>query len=202
MAGGFGATRRSSVKIVLASQSPQRRDLLAGLGVRFEVVVPATDELTRGDPRELVEANALAKAREVHRLTQPGLVIAGDTEVVLDGEVLGQPADEAQAREYLRALSGREHEVLGGLAVIQGDPAREVSGVETSIVHFREIDDPLLGAYIASGEWQGRAGGYAVQGLGAALVDSVRGDLSNVIGLPVGLLARLAPEVISAGART
>lgn len=191
------------MKLILASKSPQRKALLEGLGLEFEVVVPDVEELTEGDPRELVEANALAKAQAVAAPAQPGLVvIAGDTEVVVEGRALGQPYDEQEARKFLRMLSGREHEVLGGLAVIQGEPAREVSGVEASIVSFHEIDAALLDVYVASGEWRGRAGGYAVQGLGAGLVEFVRGDISNVIGLPVPLLARLAPEVIVRGART
>jgi septum formation protein len=168
--------------------------LLAALGTGFEVVVPEVAELTEGDPRELVEANALSKARAVAAVADPGaLVIAGDTEVVLDGRVLGQPADQDEARGHLRALSGREHDVLGGLAVVSG--AEERSGVEESRVSFIEIDDALVEAYVASGEWWGRAGAYAVQGLGSALVRGVEGDVSNVIGLPIGLLRRLAPQL-------
>jgi septum formation protein len=195
------------LKLILASRSPQRKALLEALGLEFEVVVPEVEELSVGNPRELVVANAIAKGRAVAVGAEPGAtVIAGDTEVVLDGRVLGQPADEEQAREYLRGLSGRGHEVLGGLAVlgpeVEGGSPRERSGVEGSSVRFRELDDPLLDAYVASGEWEGRAGGYAVQGLGSALVEAVRGDLSNVIGLPVPLLARLAPELFSPGARS
>jgi septum formation protein len=120
-------------------------------------------------------------------------VIAGDTEVVLDGRALGQPESAERAAEYLRSLSGREHEVAGGVAVAaQGDVR---SGVEVSRVRFRQVDDELLAAYVASGEWEGRAGGYAIQGLGSALVEGVEGDLANVIGLPVALLLQLAPEL-------
>jgi septum formation protein len=132
----------------------------------------------------------------------PGaIVIGGDTEVVLDGEALGQPADEEAARAYIERLAGREHEVLGGLAVLgpeaeAGSP-RERSGVAASTVRFRELDAVMIDAYLASGEWRGRAGGYAVQGLGSALVYAVSGDLSNVIGLPVPLLAELAPELFA-----
>lgn len=195
------------MKLILASRSPQRRALLEALGLEFEVLVPEVEEHTNGDPRELVLRNALAKARAAAAGAEAGaMVIAGDTEVVLDGRALGQPEGAEQARAHLRALSGREHEVLGGLALlgperIEGVP-RERSGVESSSVTFRELDDRLLDACVASGEWQGRAGAYAIQGLGSALVDSLRGDLSNVIGLPVPLLARLAPEVFTLGTRT
>jgi septum formation protein len=124
-------------------------------------------------------------------------VIAGDTEVVIDGKVLGQPQDEAGARAHLERLSGSEHHVLGGLALIGPEAEEPRTGVDVSTVAFKELDQPLLDAYLASGEWRGRAGSYAIQGLGSALVDIVRGDVSNVIGLPVGLLLRLAPELLA-----
>jgi septum formation protein len=132
----------------------------------------------------------------VAAVAEPGsTIIAGDTEVILDGRPLGQPADEAEAREMLVALSGRRHEVLGGIAVIAAD--EETVGVEASRVRFRDLGEAEIDAYVASGEWHGRAGGYAIQGLGSALVEEVKGDLSNVIGLPVALLLRLAPELLS-----
>jgi septum formation protein len=165
------------------------------------VAVPAVEETTEGDPHELVVANAVRKAEAVAARTAPGgLVIAGDTEVVVDGEVLGQPGGESEARAHLERLSGREHEVIGGLALLGpaaeggGPPLR--SGAETSTVTFMELEAPLVDAYLGSGEWRGRAGSYAIQGLGSALVSSVRGDVSNVIGLPVGLLLSLAPELV------
>ena len=141
----------------------------------------------------LVDANATAKANSVAAAHPGELVIAGDTEVVLDGRVMGQPVDAAEATEYLRALSGREHEVVGAVALAGSGGVR--SGVEVSRVRFRELDPGLLSAYVASGEWEGRAGGYAIQSLGSALVERVEGDLANVIGLPVALLLRLAPEL-------
>jgi septum formation protein len=203
----------SSPKLVLASGSPQRRALLAALGLDFEVRVPAVEEEREGEPRELVVRNALRKATAVAAAEpvavagsvgpdEPGvLVIAGDTEVVVDGEVLGQPASEDEARAHLERLSGSEHHVLGGLALLGPDEGKEPrTGVDVSTVSLRELDAPLLSAYLASGEWRGRAGSYAIQGLGSALVDTVRGDVSNVIGLPVGLLLRLAPELVSPGA--
>ena len=145
-------------------------------------------------------ANALAKARAVAARRRHGtLVIAGDTEVVVDGRALGQPGFEGEARWCLETLSGRTHEVLGALALLgpdRIDGELEVrTGVEVSRVTFGELPPKLIDAYLSSGEWQGRAGGYAVQGLGSALVAGVDGDLSNVIGLPIGLLFRLAPEL-------
>jgi septum formation protein len=188
-------------RIVLASGSPQRKALLRSLGLEFRVIPSGVEEVTEGDPREVVLANALAKARAVGaRRRKPALVIAGDTEVVVDGRALGQPALEGEARWCLETLSGRTHEVLGGVALIgpdseDGEPI-ERTGVETSRVTFARLDATLIDSYLGSGEWRGRAGGYAVQGLGSALVAGIEGDVSNVIGLPIGLLLRLAPELV------
>ena len=156
------------------------------------------EEEREGEPRDLVVRNATRKAEAVAADQPDALVIAGDTEVVIDGEVLGQPENESQARTHLERLSGSEHHVLGGLALIGPDAGEEPRvGVDVSTVAFKELDEALLEAYLASGEWRGRAGSYAIQGLGSALVDIVRGDVSNVIGLPVGLLLRLAPELLT-----
>jgi septum formation protein len=165
------------------------------------VVVPEVEERREGEPREVVVANALAKARAVAPRRKTGtLVIAGDTEVVIDGSALGQPADVREARWCLEALSGRAHEVMGGLALLgperDDDGFVERSGVAVTRVRFAELSGALVETYLGSGEWRGRAGGYAVQGLGAALIEEIEGDVSNVIGLPVNLLASLAPEVL------
>ena len=176
--------------IILASRSPQRQDLLRALGVEFKVVEPEVEELTVGEPREVVLANATAKARAAAKGRRRGtLVIGGDTEVVIDGRALGQPLDTREARWCLEALSGRAHDVLGGLALLgpdRGDDGLvERSGIAVTRVRFAELASDLMDAYLASEEWKGRAGGYAVQGLGSALVEGIEGDVSNVIGLPV-----------------
>jgi septum formation protein len=182
--------------IVLASGSSQRRALLGALGLDFEVQAPSVEEETDGEPRDLVVRNALRKAEAIATDHPGALIIAGDTEVVIDGEVLGQATVEAEAKTHLERLSGAEHHVLGGLALLGPADAEPRTGVDVATVAFRELGEPLLNAYLASGEWRGRAGSYAIQGLGSALVDIVRGDVSNVIGLPVGLLLRLAPELV------
>jgi septum formation protein len=193
------------MRVVLASQSPQRRALLEGLGVDFEVAEPRVTELTEGDPREIVLENARWKAASIAPVEPPGtLVIAGDTEVALDGAALGQPEDEDEAREHLRRLSGREHEVLGAVALMGPEVddeglARARQGVLATTVRFHELAPALLDAYLASGGWEGRAGSSAIQGLGSALGAEVRGDVSNVSGLPVGLLLELAPELAGDG---
>jgi len=185
----------SDQKLILASGSPQRRALLSALGLDFEVRAPGLEEETDGEPRELVERNAIRKAEAIAADASDALVIGGDTEVVIDGEVLGQAGNEEEARGHLERLSGREHHVLGGLAILAPD-SEPRTGVDVSTVAFREREPILIAAYLSSGEWRGRAGSYAIQGLGSALVDVVRGDVSNVIGLPVGLLLRLAPELV------
>jgi septum formation protein len=187
------------MRVVLASRSPQRRALLEALGVEFEVAEPMIEELTEGEPREIVMENARWKAAAVAATTKPGtLVIGGDTEVAVDGEALGQPRDEDEARAMLERLSGREHEVLGGLALLgpeeeDGAP-RTREGIAATAVRFRPLGAELISAYLASGEWEGRAGSYAIQGLGSMLVESVSGDVSNVIGLPIPLLLELEPR--------
>jgi septum formation protein len=137
--------------------------------------------------------NARRKARAVER---PGgaVVIACDTDVVLDGEVLGKPADAAESRAYLERMSGRAHTVMSGLIVIGAD-CEERSGLERTEVVFKDLGSTEMQRYVDFGEWEGRSGGYAIQTLGSTLVGRVEGSISNVVGLPVGLLFELAPEL-------
>jgi nucleoside triphosphate pyrophosphatase len=178
------------MNVVLASGSPQRKELLGKLGVEFEVVVPGVDELSGGDPEVEVLENARLKAAAVGDVD---LVIACDTDVVLDGRALGKPANEVEAREYLDRMSGRPHQVLSGLVILTEDGER--SGIERTIVVFKELTEAEKERYVAFGEWRGRSGGYAIQTLGSTLVERIEGSVSNVVGLPVGLLLELAPEL-------
>jgi septum formation protein len=130
-------------------------------------------------------------------VARDGLVVACDTDVALDGRALGKPADAAEARRYLDRMSGRAHEVLSGLVVLRdGD---EQSGLERTTVVFRELGEEEKRRYVDFGEWRGRSGGYAIQTLGSTLVERLEGSVSNVVGLPVGLLAELAPELFDRG---
>lgn len=178
------------MRLILASRSPQRRALLRQLGMPFRVVVSAHDEDVRhGEPLATVEANARGKAEEVLgrvRLGADELVLGVDTVVVLGGRVLGKAADEGEARAYLSALAGRRHEVHSGL-YLRGQRG-SFSGHAITGVTFRPLAPSDVARYLASGEWRGRAGAYAIQGLGSALVASVEGDYFNVVGLPVALL--------------
>jgi septum formation protein len=182
--------------VILASASPRRRELLSRLGIEYEAVVPEVEELAEGDPAETVLENARRKARAGARLAGAGpadLVLGVDTDVAIDGALLGKAVSEDEARERLERLSGRVHEVLSGVVLLEG--AAERSGVARSEVEFRPLEAAEVDRYVASGEWRDRAGAYAVQGLGSTLVKSLHGDLSNVIGLPIALLLQLAPEL-------
>jgi nucleoside triphosphate pyrophosphatase len=171
--------------LILASGSPQRRAILEQIGVAFEVVVPEVEELGGGDPRATVVENALRKARAVEGPT----VLAADTVVVIDGDVLGKPADEAEAERFLRRLSGRTHEVWGGVALREDGEERTANAVTS--VRFAELEQADIEWYLGTGEWEGRAGGYAIQGKGALLVSGIDGDFWNVVGLPMAELRRL-----------
>jgi len=188
----------SPPSLVLASGSPRRRELLAALGVDFVVRPADVDETPRpGEtPEALARRLALAKARAAAR---PGEVALGaDTDVAIDGEILGKPADAAQARRMLRRLSGRAHEVWSGVALVEldagGAPRREAVAATRSVVRFRELSEAQIADYAASGEPLDRAGAYAIQGGAAPFVAALEGELSNVVGLPLAatreLLAR------------
>jgi septum formation protein len=175
--------------LVLASTSPQRRALLAQLGLTFRVEPPAYDEPALPlAPAALVERHAVEKARTIRPRPGDGPVLGVDTDVVLDDEILGKPRDADDAAAMLERLQGRAHVVVSGLAVIAGE--REVVGHAETVVRFRSASPAEVEGYVASGEWRGRAGAYAIQERGALLVESVEGDYANVVGLPVALLVR------------
>ena len=176
--------------LVLASRSPRRRAILEQLGVEFRVEVPEVEELSDGEPRELVLENARRKARAV----EGEQVLGVDTTVVLEGRALGKPRDAREAERFLRELSGRDHEVMSGIAL--RDASGERSDVAVTRVRFRELDERTIDWYISRGEWGDCAGGYAIQGRGAALVDEIAGDYWNVVGLPVPALLRLVPDLL------
>ncbi len=176
--------------LVLASRSPQRRSILEQLGVDFRVEVPEVEEATDGDPRSLVRENALRKARAV----TAERVLAVDTAVVLDGRIFGKPQHQAQAETSLRRLSGRTHEVMS--AIVLRSRGSERWDIAVTRVRFRLFEQRDLDWYLGTGEWRDRAGGYAIQARGAALVAEIDGDYLNVVGLPVAALMELAPELV------
>ena len=172
--------------LVLASTSPQRRAILEQLRIPFEVVAPAYDEGPDGDPVE----HALGKARSVDGGDRP--VLGVDTIVACEGRVIGKPRDAAEAERMLETLSGKTHVVVSGLCL--RTPGWQELHREETHVTFRALTPRDLSHYVASGEWQNRAGAYAIQGLGASLVERIDGDYLNVVGLPAALLVRLLAE--------
>ena len=170
--------------IILASGSPRRRDLLAADGFSVEVLPPDLDETARpGEtPDALVERLAREKAAAI-AVDREGIVVAGDTVVVLDDSILGKPTDDADATQMLRALSGRTHTVLGGWCVRRG--TQVLSGVERTEVRFRSLSESEIAAYVATGEPHDKAGAYGIQERGGAFVRAVTGSYDNVVGLPL-----------------
>ena len=180
--------------LVLASTSPQRRAILEQLGIPFDVVAPRYEEQpTQGvDAVELVRLHAREKARSIAGDADDRPVLGVDTAVVLDGRIYGKPKDATDAEVMLEELAGQTHLVLSALCLIT--PEWEAVEHESTRVSFRELTPRDLAVYLATGEWEGRAGAYAIQGRGAALVARIEGDYLNVVGLPAALLVRLLAE--------
>jgi len=180
--------------LLLASTSPQRRAILTQLAVPFDAVAPSYEEHDPpgADPVELVRAHARGKARSVAGLAGDRPVLGVDTTVVLDGESYGKAADAGEAERMLERFSCRTHAVVSGLCLLTR--AWEVVEHEETTVSFRSLTPRDIASYLASGEWEGRAGAYAIQGLGGRLVERIEGDYLNVVGLPGALLVRLLAE--------
>jgi len=180
--------------LLLASTSPQRRAILEQLGLPFDVVAPRYDEHDRPDEDalELVRDHARGKARSVAAEAGDRPVLGVDTAVVLGETVFGKPADAADAGRMLEALAGQTHAVVSGLCLIT--PGWELVEHASTRVTFRPLTPRDLAAYLALGEWEGRAGGYAIQARGAALAERIEGDYLNVVGLPAALLVRILAE--------
>ena len=182
--------------LVLASGSPRRAELLKAAGIPFEALAVDIDEtpLTREAPEAHVRRLAEQKARTAAKTRPASVVLAADTIVVVDDRILGKPKDTAEAREMLRALSGRTHEVLTGVALIApgSDPIVEVA---STAVWFAPLDLHEIDWYVASGEPMDKAGAYAIQGLASRFVERIEGSYSNVVGLPVALVYRLLQAV-------
>jgi septum formation protein len=180
--------------LVLASRSPQRREILRQLGVEFvERPVDVVEE-DEGVPEVVAGENALRKA--IAAGAGEGEVVLGvDTLVATEHEIWGKPPNAAAAAETLRRLSGRTHRVVSGVALLRATGDTRAATASTEVT-FRTIDDALLEWYVACGEWEGRAGGYAIQGRGAALIERIDGDYLNVVGLPVATLIALWPGLL------
>lgn len=176
-------------RLTLASSSPQRRAILEQLHVAFEVVEPTyvEDDALGIEPADLVRAHAEGKARSVH--DEGKLTLGVDTTVVLDGRIYGKPSDREHAGRMLNELSGRTHRVISGVCLLGLD--EDIVIHEITDVTFRLLSHDVVASYLESGEWEGRAGAYAIQGLGGRLVERIDGDYLNVVGLPGALLISL-----------
>ena len=182
-------------RIILASASPRRAELLRAAGIAFDVQAANVDEETISgeSPTDYVSRLAEAKARVVHERDGEQTVLAADTAVVIDGEILSKPIDEADAKRMLRMLSARTHEVLTAVSVFH--PGQIVdTRVETTTVEFAPLSDQEIEWYVASGECMDKAGAYAVQGLASRFVTRVNGSYSNVVGLPIALVYQMLTE--------
>jgi septum formation protein len=180
-------------KLILASASPRRAEILRNIGWPFEAMAANIDEsrYAHEDAPTYVKRVARAKAEDV-RLRLPGAtIVAADTVVVVDGEILGKPRDHEDARRMLRLLQGRRHDVLTGVTVFNGRGDQPRIAHESTEVSFAEMNEDEIGWYIATGEPMDKAGAYAIQGLGARFIKVIKGDYSNVVGLPVRVLYEL-----------
>ncbi|MFY9607169.1 MAG: Maf family protein [Blastocatellia bacterium] len=186
--------RESEPEIILASSSPRRADLLAAIGVDFQIVPSLVQERAHPDepPGDYITRLARAKVVAVARHRDAGLIIGADTVVVLDGVLMEKPGSQQDARRMLRELSGRWHAVLTGVALFDAASHREVADYEKTLVRFARLTDQEIDWYVESGEPMDKAGAYGIQGVAAMFVEEIAGNYSNVVGLPIPLVYRLA----------
>ncbi|MGG4451160.1 Maf family protein [Brevibacillus porteri] len=184
---------KKNVPLILASSSPRRRELLQALGLSFTVITSDVDETTAEhlSASEVVEELSLRKANEVASRLTEGVVLGSDTVVVLDGQILGKPDDEMDAYRMLSMLQGQEHTVYSGVALIDVETGRAEVSHSLTHVRIRALTEQEIKSYIATGEPMDKAGSYAIQGIGATIVEGITGDYFTVVGLPLGLTSTL-----------
>ncbi|MFF0827347.1 Maf family protein [Brevibacillus sp. NPDC003359] len=184
---------KKNVPLILASSSPRRRELLQTLGLSFTIITSDVDETTAEhlSAKEVVEELSLRKAKEVASRLTEGVVLGSDTVVVLDGQILGKPVDEMDAYRMLSMLQGQEHTVYSGVALIDVETGRTEVSHSLTHVRIRALTEQEIKSYIATGEPMDKAGSYAIQGIGATIVEGITGDYFTVVGLPLGLTSTL-----------
>jgi septum formation protein len=196
----FGPTSVITEKLILASKSPRRSELLRAAGWLFEAVPADIDETLRDSetPVDYVKRLAIEKAEAVARRVPTGLILAADTTVVIDDHILGQPIDDEDARRMLKLLNGSWHEVLTGVALIRAGQAESpVSDCERTRVKFAQMSDEEIDWYVSTGEPRGKAGAYGIQGRASVFIEEIQGDYFNIVGLPL----RLVYEMLNASGR-
>ena len=184
-------------ELILASASPRRRDLLEQIGISFSIVPSEVDEgklILQGEPHEKAESSALIKAQDVAGKLKTGLVLGADTIVVCDGQIYGKPINDQHAYDMLKSLSGRSHQVITGIALVDAATGFSMIAHEKTKVYFSAIEDEEIWWYIYSGEALGKAGAYAIQGKGALFVERIEGCYSNIVGLPLSILNKMLKE--------
>ncbi|MFQ5645454.1 MAG: Maf family protein [bacterium] len=185
------------MKLILASASPRRRELLQQLGLEFEVIAAErAEEKHEGAPvPELVQENAQRKVEEVARnLSGGGVILGADTVLEFEARAIGKPADKHEAARILERLSNKSHLVHTGIALLDRDSHQSLTAVSSTEVTFKPLTSSVIESYLGAGEYRDKAGAYAIQGLGAALIRGIKGEYSNVVGLPLGLLSDLLPR--------
>ena len=183
------------MRLILASASPRRAELLRAAGYTFDVVVADVDESTRAGEAPAAYVRRLAADKSAAVRIPDAIVLGADTTVVVDGEILGKPRDDEDLRAMLERLSGKTHQVLTGVSLRQG--AYEAGRVETTSVVLRALTDEEIAWYVASGEGRDKAGGYAIQGLASRFIPSIAGSYSNVVGLPVACVEELLRSLLA-----
>lgn len=183
-------------RLVLASASPRRKEILRNLGLEFEIITSDAEEKTDSGipPYMMVQQLAMIKGTDVALKAKDALVISADTIVYLDGKVLGKPDSAENAKKMLKMLSEREHEVYTGICITDAGGGKSVSDYEMTKVKFRTLDDEEIEKYVGTGEPMDKAGGYGIQGKGCLLVEKISGDYLNVVGLPAAKLAKILKE--------
>ncbi len=185
-------------KLILASRSPRRAEILKKAKVEFEIKIPPNlkEESSSSDPAEHVLSLSKSKATSVSHQAQEAIILGADTIVVLDKEILGKPQNKEEAFLILKKLSGRTHRVYTGITLVNKYNGKTISGYDLTEVKFNHLEDNKIVAYINTGEPMDKAGAYGIQGMGAFLVESIRGSLDNVIGLPTEKLKEMLIQII------
>lgn len=191
------AEHKQNLRLILASGSPRRRELLAGMGYRFEIIVPDVDEHVSGHARDVVGILSRRKAQAVADAQDQGVIIASDTLVSLNGEALGKPEDEADAHRMLCILSDNTHEVFTGVTIIDAASGKTETRVVRTGVRFRALSDAEILDYIATGEPMDKAGAYGIQGGAGKFVEELDGSYENVIGFPVDEIRDMLSDFIT-----